>query len=192
MQRTSGIAQEAARIVCEELMTDYGAAKKKALARLGLPPRTALPDNAQVQQAVIEYQQLFGGAKYREHLHRMRAAALQAMQLLAAYSPRLAGAVVTGAVTTAHHVQLHAACERAEQLEIFLQNRGAKVEQDERNYRYPGGREERIPVVSFEMAGVGIDVAVFDHEGAHQVPLNPLDGKPFRRLDAVAVATLAG
>ena len=191
MQSTSGIAQEAARIVCEEQMTDYGAAKKKALARLGLPPRTALPDNALVQQAVIEYQEMFGGDHYRERLGQMRAAAMLAMKLLAHFQPRLAGAVISGAVTEAHRVQLHAFCERAEQLEIFLQDRGARVEQGERNYRYPGGRDERIPVVSFELERVGIDAAVFDHESAHQVPINPLDGKPYKRLDLRAVQELA-
>ncbi|HVT34320.1 MAG TPA: hypothetical protein VHE37_01950 [Nevskiaceae bacterium] len=190
MQTPHAIAQEAARIVCEDLVIDYAAAKKKALARLGLSPRAALPENAQVQQAVIEYQQLFGGARYRELLARMRSAALQAMTLLRDFSPCLAGALVSGAVTRAHRVQLHAFSERAEAVEIFLGNRGHAVEQGERVYRYPGGREQQVAVVGFELADAGIDVAVFDQEAAHQVPLNPLDGKSFQRLDSAAVRAL--
>src|SRR3546814_7798023 len=53
------IAEEAARLVCREALTDYRAAKLKALDRLGMSARsTALPDNAQIDAAVIRYLQL--------------------------------------------------------------------------------------------------------------------------------------
>jgi len=44
---------ESARIICEDDVLDYRAAKMKAAQRLGLSPRTALPDNARIQAAVI-------------------------------------------------------------------------------------------------------------------------------------------
>src|SRR3546814_21196420 len=67
------IAEEAARLVCREALTDYRAAKLKALDRLGMSARsTALPDNAQIDAAVIRYLKLFGGADYTERLQRLR------------------------------------------------------------------------------------------------------------------------
>lgn len=183
------IAQEAARIVCEELITDYGQAKRKAAERLGSGSRD-MPDNAQIQLAVIEYQRLFGGEEYRQHLQRMRQTALKAMKLLDPFQPRLVGAAVSGAVTTAHRVQLHVFCDKAEALDIYLQDHGVRFDQGEREYRYPGGTSQRIALSRFEADGVGVDIAAFGEDQLRRLPLNPADGQAFKRLDAAAVAAL--
>lgn len=179
----SGIVEEAARIVCVEQLVDYGMAKRKASLRLGVPPNTPMPDNAAIQQAVIDYQRLFGGAEYRDRLAQMRAAAVSALRLFARYTPRLVGATVTGAVTAAHRVQLHLFSDSAEEVDIELLNRGIAFEQGERSYRYPNGREVPVPLLRLELAGVGIDAAVFPVDDLRRAPISPLDGKPFRRLD---------
>ncbi|WP_248679786.1 hypothetical protein [Sinimarinibacterium sp. CAU 1509] len=183
MGSRQAIAEEAARVICTEQLTDFHAAKLKAVEHLGFPPRTPLPENAAVLQAVIEYQRLFGGAAYRERLRSMRAAALQAMRLLMPFSPRLVGGAVTGAVTQAHHVQLHVFADSAESVDIDLLNRGIDFEQDERHFRYANGRELRIPLVRLTLGGELIDVAIFDVEGLHRPPINPLEGRSYQRLD---------
>ncbi len=185
------IAEEAARVICTEQLTDFHAAKLKAIDHLGYPPRTPQPDNAAVLQAVIDYQRLFGGEAYRERLSSMRAAALAAMRLLAPFSPRLVGGVVTGAVTQAHHVQLHVFADSAESVDIDLLNRGIDFEQDERHFRYPNGREQRIPLVRLALGGEPVDVAIFDAEGLHRPPINPLDGRSYQRLDLEQAQALA-
>lgn len=184
------LAQETARLICEERITDYRSAKHKALQRLGLGPHTPLPDNLRVRDAVIEYQRLFGGARYVAHLDALRRAAVQAMTLLASFQPQLVGGAVSGAVTLAHRAQLHAFAERPESLELFLQNRGIAVRQQERSYRYPDGREQSIPLVCLEAGGVGLDIAVFDHDGLRRIPLDPVEGTPYRRFDLAAVQAL--
>lgn len=186
-----GLVEEAARLICEEQLTDYRAAKLKAAQRLGLGPKAALPDNAAVHQAVLEYLDLFGGRAYRERLKRLRCGAVAAMKLLASFDPRLVGAVVSGALTEAHRIQLHAFSERAESIEIFLEDRGIRCEQAERSYRYPDGRERRIPLICFDSADVGIDVATFDPHALHNAPLNPADGRAYQRLDLAAAQALA-
>ena len=45
---THEMAAHAARLVVEEGL-DYGAAKRRALKVMGVPPRTALPDNDLVE-----------------------------------------------------------------------------------------------------------------------------------------------
>ncbi|MFX8637078.1 hypothetical protein ABTM28_19975, partial [Acinetobacter baumannii] len=92
------------------------------------------------------------------HLRAMRQVAVRAMRLLTGFEPRLVGGAVTGAVSTAHRVQLHAFADKAEQLDIFLQDRGIPYEQDERDYRYPDGSQATIPIVHFEADTVGVDV----------------------------------
>jgi hypothetical protein len=189
-QGNGGLAQEAARIFCEEQLTDYRAAKQKALARLNLGPRTPLPDNAAVQRSVLEYQRLFGGADYHRRLHQLREKALAAMDLLRDFSPRLAGAVVSGAITRAHAVQLHVFSEPAEAVDIFLQNKGIRYEQDDRQYRYGNGRERMIPRVRFEAGDVRVVVAIFPEGEIKRAPINPADGLPYARLDGDAARLL--
>lgn len=185
-----GIAEEAARIVCEEALTDYRQAKLKALDRLGLPSRTPLPDNASVQTAVLAHLRVFGGAEHAQRLRLMRQTAVQVLRGLALFSPRVVGATVSGAVTAAHRVQIHAYADQAESVDIFLLDRQIGFDVDERRYRYPGGRELDIPVLRFDWHGVGVDVAVFDEDHRRQPPLNPADGQPYRRLDLAATEAL--
>ena len=184
------LAQEAARVFCESLITDYRLAKQKAAERLGLGPRAAQPDNATVMWAVIEYQQLFGGSQYRNHLRRMRRTALQVMRGLSDFQPRLVGAAVSGAAHAAHRVQLHVFHEKAEALDVFLHDRGLAYEAGDRRYRYADGREREIPLVSFEAEGMGVDIAVFPIDEQRRAPLNPADGLAYQRLDAAAVEAL--
>lgn len=184
------LAQEAARVICEEQVTDYRLAKQKAAERLGLGSRAAMPDNATVQQAVLEYQRLFGGPEYIEHLARLRRTAVQAMKWLAEFEPRLVGGTVSGAINATHHVQLHAFHEKAETLDVFLQDRGIRYELGDRRYRYPNGQEHEIPLASFDADGIGVDVAIFPLDEQRRPPLNPADGLAYKRLDLAAVEKL--
>ena len=85
------IAQEAARIIVNQGIRDYRVAKIKAAERLGLNTRGSLPGNPEIERAIEEHHQLFGGESHSELLHSMRAAALSAMHLLETFSPRLVG-----------------------------------------------------------------------------------------------------
>jgi len=186
------LVEEAARIVCSEALTDYRAAKLKAVQRLGLSPHaTALPDNAQIDAAVVAYLQLFGGEAYRQRLQRMRRLAVPLMRRLEPFEPRLTGGVVSGAVTAAHHLQLHVFAEQSEAVDIFLIDRGLPFEISERRYRYPDGREETLPLIRMEIDGFGVDIAVFALDDLRRTPLSPQDGRPYRRLDLAAAEALA-
>ena len=48
------IAETAARLIVEEGL-EWGPAKRRAVKQMGLPPRTALPDNAVLEDAVRAY-----------------------------------------------------------------------------------------------------------------------------------------
>jgi hypothetical protein len=187
----SRVVQEAARIICEDGLADYRLAKQKAVERLGLGFGTPLPSNADVQAAVIQYQRLFGGRAYAEHLTRLRQTAVKAMRLLASYDPRLVGAVATGATTEAHQVQLHCFADKPEQIDVLLESRGIPFEVDERRVRYADGQFCGVPVLSFMAADIGVSVAVFPERERHRPPLSPVDGSPMKRLGLPAVEALA-
>lgn len=187
----SRVVQEAARIICEDGLSDYRLAKQKAVERLGLGFGTPLPSNADIQAAVIQYQRLFGGRAYARRLTQLRRTAVQAMRLLAEFKPRLVGAVATGATTDNHHVQLHCFADKPEQIDVLLESKGLRHEVSERRYRYADGQTGDVPVLTFMAADVGVDVAVFPERSLREPPLSPTDGQQFKRLDLAAAEALA-
>lgn len=176
------LIDEAARLICDEGYADYRVAKHKAAERLGLKRTGSLPDNRQIEAAVLDRQALFGGEAYRARLASMRTTALRAMKLLAAYEPRLAGSTVSGAIGEGHRVQIHLIADHAEAVEILLHDRQIPFEQDERLYRLADGREIEIPLLRFEADDLGVDLAIFDPGTMRSPPLSQVDGKPGRRL----------
>lgn len=187
----SGLAGEAARILVEEQLTDYGLAKRRAAERLGLSSRGAMPDNARVEAEVLAYQRLFGGRAYADRLRLLRRTAVQAMKLLARFEPRLSGAAVSGAISQAHRVQLHCFPDQAELVDVFLAERGFEVEVDERDYRYGDGRVESVPLACFQAGGVGVDVALFAPGQERRSPLSHSNGRPAPRLNLAEAEQLA-
>ena len=184
------ICEEAARLICDEGHTDYRLAKSKAAERLGAGRATDLPDNLRVEAAVLQRQQLFGGAAYLEQLSRMRATALRVMALLSTFEPRLSGGAVSGAIGEGHRVQIHVEADQPEVVEILLHDRRIRFEQDERRYRMADGRERLVPLLRVEADDIGVDIAVFELDGARNPPLSPVDGKPARRMSVAQLRML--
>jgi len=72
---TDEIAASAAQWVVEEGL-EYGPAKRRALKALGLPPRSPLPNNDQVEAHVREYIDLFCADTQPQELAALRGHAL--------------------------------------------------------------------------------------------------------------------
>lgn len=178
-----------ARIICEEDVLDYRAAAAKAAQRLGVHAKA--PDGQMLRAAVIDYQRLFGGSAYAERLQALRQAAVRAMRLLADYQPRLVGGAANGAITRAHRLQLHVFADKAEELDIFLENRQIAFTQGDRDYRYANGATETVPLARFEAGAIGVDLAIFAPEDLRRTPLSPADGLPMKRLTLAQAETLA-
>lgn len=117
------IALEAAALVVDEGL-DYGQAKRRALKKLGLPPRTALPDNFLVESAVKEHIALFHADTQPVELRALRELALQWMERLAQYQPHLGGAVWHGTATRLSDIflQLFTDDPKAVEIELINQN----------------------------------------------------------------------
>ncbi len=116
---TAEIASTAARLVVEEGL-EWGAAKRRAVRELGLPARTPLPDNDQVEDAVREYIALFCADTQPGELLALRKLALAWMERLAAFRPHLAGAVWHGTATRLSDIYLQLFCDDPKSAEIAL------------------------------------------------------------------------
>jgi hypothetical protein len=180
------LAEEAARIILEEGVRDYGLAKRKAAEHLGLDGHRELPTNVEIEQAVLERNRLFASSATRsEYRNRLEAAAL-VMERLAPLQPRLVGPLLLGILEPQPTINLHGFAETVEEVIIELADRGITTRSGERQYGR-GGRTIRAPFLTFRgPEGLDIELTVFPPDGLRQAPPSPIDGKPMRRL------TLAG
>jgi hypothetical protein len=124
---TDEIAASAAQCVVEEGL-EYGPAKRRALKVLGLPPKTPLPNNDQVEAQVREYIEIFCADTQPLELLALRQHALMWMNRLAAYRPYLGGAVWHGTATRLSDIYLQLFCDDAKSTEIELINQGVDFE----------------------------------------------------------------
>ncbi|MFT4190582.1 MAG: hypothetical protein QM617_03540 [Comamonas sp.] len=121
------IAATAARLVVEEGL-EYGPAKRRAVKTLGLPARTALPDNDRVEAEVRDYLALFRADSQPAELRALRELALGWMRQLAEFRPHLGGAVWHGTATRLSDVFLQLFCDDPKSAEIALINQGLRYE----------------------------------------------------------------
>ena len=185
------LAQEAARIMAEHGISDFLAAKRKAAERLGVEDGAAmLPKNREIEDALGEYQRLFGGEMHLTALTAQRRAALSAMRYLSEFEPRLVGAVLSGTATRHSEVQLHLFAERAESVTLKLLEEGIPHEVTEKRVRLDPERVRAFPGVRFQVDDQPIEATVFPTDGIRQAPVSPVDGRPMRRANAGEVEAL--
>jgi hypothetical protein len=184
------LAQEAARIMSEHGIRDFLTAKRKAAERFGVTDGSVLPKNVEIEDALAEYQRLFGGTRHGETLAAQRNAALSAMQMLADFEPRLVGSVLAGTATEHNDIQLHLFAERAESITFRLMDLGIEHEVVERRVRFGIDRVVAYPGVHFEFDDHTVDATVFPVDGIRQAPVSPVDGKPMRRIDVEELEVL--
>ena len=184
------LAQEAARIIVDHGIRDYRVAKQKAAERLGAGTRGSLPGNAEVESAVAEYLQLFGGDSHSDLLRLMRTAALSAMELLAEFSPRLVGPVLAGTADENSAVNLHLFTDSPEMVAMEIGDMGIAFRPYERRLKSRRGQVEMYPGFEFSHRNETIQATVFPVDGIRQAPISPIDGKPMRRVDSEAVQVL--
>ena len=184
------VAQEAARIIVHHGVRDYRLAKQKAAERLGVVGRGSLPGNAEIEAAVVEHLQIFGGDSHADHLRLMRVAALSAMDLLAQFSPRLVGPVLVGTADENSAVNLHVFADSAETVAMELADIGVNYKPYERRLKSRRGQIETYAGFEFHHSHSPIQATVFPVDGIRQAPMSPIDGKPMKRIDADAVQRL--
>jgi hypothetical protein len=184
------LAQEAARIIVEQGIQDYRAAKIKAAARLGMSARGVLPGNGEIERAVGEHLQLFGWESHSNLLQALRRAALSAMDLLSQFSPRLVGPVLHGTAASNSAVNLHVFSDNFELVALKLEESGVPYRLYERRLKSRRDRAETFAGVRFMRDESAIEATVFPVDGVRQAPISPINGKPMRRADAQAVREL--
>jgi hypothetical protein len=186
----SEIAATAARIVVEEGV-EYGPAKRRAIKQLGLNPRSAMPDNEAVEDAVREYIQVFCAETQPQELAALRRLALTWMERLAQFRPYLGGAVWHGTATRLSDIYVQLFCDDPKSAEIAL---------IENNVRYEartvtGFNGEPVEALSLSAVSrelneaIGVHLMIYDHDDVRGALRPDAKGRP-PRGDLAAVKAL--
>jgi hypothetical protein len=184
------LAQEAARLMIEGGIADFGLAKRKAAERFGVRAAGALPSNAQIQECVAERQRIFEPATHDRHLAELRRGAAEVMEFLAPFHPRLVGSVLAGTPTINATIELHVFADSPEDVAALLERRGHAWRDTQRRFRFGGQKNAQVPVFSFMHGDDIVDLAVFPETGEREAPLSPVDQRPMRRAARGEVVSL--
>lgn len=186
----SEIAAMAARMVVEEGL-EYGPAKRRALKQLGLPGRTALPGNDEVEDAVIEHIELFCAQTQPDELLALRRLALLWMERMAAFRPYLGGAVWHGTATRLSDIYIQLFCDDSKSAEISLIDH--QVNYEARTVAgFQGESVEALSVHAFcpeLQEEVGVHLLIYDHDDLRGALRRDAKGRT-PRGDLVAVRRL--
>lgn len=161
----SEIAAAAARLVVEEGL-EYGPAKRRAVKLLGLPQRTALPDNDSLEDAVREYISVFCADTQPAELQALRRLAVTWMERLQEFRPYLAGAVWHGTATRLSDIYIQLFCDDPKSAELKLIENG--VDYTPRTVTgFQGGPVEALSFSSMSRElgePIGVHLLVYDHD----------------------------
>ena len=169
------IAATAARMVVEEGL-EYGPAKRRAMRHLGLPSRTALPGNDEIEDAVLDYIAIFCPDTQATELAALRQLALRWMERMARFRPHLSAAVWRGTATRRSDIHIELFCDDSKSAEIALTD--LKVAYEPRTVI--GLRGDAVDTLSMHHFCPGLDEMV----GVHLLVYDHDDLRGALRLDA--------
>lgn len=184
------LAHLAARLVAVDGVNDYLVAKRKAAERMGVNNHQQLPSNQEIEQALTDYQRIFQGETQPQLLRQLREIALEAMHMLAAYKPRLAGAVADGTAGRQSEISLHLYADAIEEVAMLLIDNGIPYESCERRVRLNAANVNIYPAYRFLASGYPLVLIIFPTRDRNQTPLSPTDGRAMQRLNPAELRQL--
>lgn len=122
------IAYLAARLIAEDGICDFTAAKQKAARQLGVTTQSVLPDNRELDAALRSHQVIFQSNSQPIECHALRQIAADVMRWLDRFSPWLVGTVLSGSANRFSRIELEIAADDAKQMEMFFFNEGMQFE----------------------------------------------------------------
>jgi hypothetical protein len=167
------IAYLAARLMAEDGVGDYATAKQKAARQAGLADANLLPDNAEIEEALREYQGLYQKDEQPARLRRLREVAVKVMREFEDFRPALVGSVLSGTASQFSDVNLQLFTDDSKALTMFLLNRRYRFEEGSRRVRR-GDRLDEVPQISLEVEDVIVTLTVLARDDER----SPARGRP--------------
>ena len=156
-------------------LENYARTKRKAAGRLGVARGGVLPGNDEIEQALKTYQRLFRSHRQPRRLRELRRLARELMMALDAYRPKLVGSVLSGSADEHSDLTLHLFADSAEEVGLFLLDRGIAFRPGEQRLRFSPGEVARVAAYEVDVDGVRVELVVFSGRLRRRVPLCPVD-----------------
>ena len=185
------IAQQAARMMAEDGINDFAYAKKKAGKQLGVTESSVLPTNAEIEEEVRLYHNIYNADEQPLELAKLRKAALMTMQIFERFSPHLTGSVLDGTAGKFSQTNIHLFADSAKDVEMFLLNQQIPFESSEKSFRISDkpskDKKEKVrktvPVFTLETE-LGLQkLSVFDVDDMRVAVKRTADGSNADRAD---------
>jgi len=194
------IAQQAARMMAEDGVSDFAYAKKKAGRQLGAVENSIMPSNAEIEEELKLYNALFLSEEQPENLYDLRINALFTMQLLDRFNPHLTGSVLDGTAGLMSETHIHLFADSVKDVEMFLLNQQIPFDVNEKSYRImndgkrdkKGDSRKTVPVFTLETEKGLIRLSVFDVDDIRVATKRATDGSNADRLNIEGVKALLG
>ena len=192
------IAQQAARMMAEDGINDFAYAKKKAGRQLGISESSVLPSNAEIEDEIRLYHEIYNADEQPQELEKLRKTALITMQLFAKFNPHLTGSVLDGTAGKFSQTNIHLFADSAKDVEIFLLSQQIPFDSSEKSYRVSDkpskDKKEKVrktvPVFTLETE-LGLQkLSVFDVDDMRVAVKRTVDGSNAERLDIAGVQAI--
>ena len=192
------IAQQAARLMAEDGINDFAYAKKKAGKQLGVSEASVMPTNAEIEDEIRLYHEIYNADEQPLELAKLRQAALMTMQLFERFNPHLTGSVLDGSAGKFSQINIHLFADSAKDVEMFLLNQQIPFESSEKSYRVSDkpskDKKEKVrktvPVFTLETE-LGLQkLSVFDVDDMRVAVKRAVDGSNAERLDIAGVQAI--
>ena len=185
------IAQKAAQMMAEDGINDFAYAKKKAGKQLGMIEASVMPTNAEIEEEIRLYHEIYNTDEQPLELEKLRQAALLTMQLFEKFNPHLTGSVLDGSAGKFSQTNIHLFADSAKDVEMFLLNQQIPFESSEKSYRVSDkpskDKKEKVrktvPVFTLETE-LGLQkLSVFDVDDMRVAVKRTVDGSNAERAD---------
>lgn len=185
------IAQQAAQMMVEDGISDFGYAKKKAGRQVGVSEKSVLPSNAEIEEEVKLYHQLYNAEDQPQELNMLRKAALATMQVFERFNPFLTGSVLEGTAGKNAQTDIHLFADSAKEVEIFLLSQEIPFESSEKAYRLSDrpSKDKKdkvrktVPAYTLETAYGLQKLSVFEFDDMRVATKKPSDGSKANKMD---------
>ena len=176
------IAQEAAKIIAEKGIQQFGQAKFKAAENLNAMDNGCLPSNSDIEKKLIEYYQLFQTDVHLDHILSLRKIALDIMHIFDNYQIYLVGPVANGTANVASAINFHIASEDESEIIQTLIENDLTYKPYDRKIKFNEKTMKQVNGIKIIHKNTDIELTIFNHKEIRHVPLSKIDNRPMNRI----------
>ena len=182
------ITREAARLMYEDGIDQYLDAKRKAAKRILGRSTKDLPSNGEISEQLHQLAKFQQGDQHEETLFNMRLLAMDTMEQLNEFNPRLIGSVSTGRVRKGSDIDLHMFTDSIELIQHTIEEIGWNYEVKQ-VFIEKNGRPMEFNHIYLDLE-FPVELSIYPVNEIRVRGRSSTDGKAIERLSVVKVREL--